>query len=209
MPDPSERRHAPATLRNRDAILDALRRVLPERGTVLEIASGSGQHAAYFSKALPYIRWQPSDVDRAALRSIRAWSDEQTSSDVRSSSDTLIEPLLLDATSNTWPISNADAVVCINMIHIAPWAACEGLFRGAQRILPRSAPLILYGPFKIDGRHTASSNEEFDQFLRGRDEAWGVRDLGAVTEVAESCAFRLDEQVSMPANNFTVIYRRH
>jgi hypothetical protein len=193
------RKHAPATLRNRDAILDVLRETLPASGLVLEVASGSGEHAAHLAPALPGLVWQPSDPDAAALESIRSWT--AGIANIRS-------PLALDAAAPDWPIDAADALVCINMIHIAPWPACEGLMAGARRLLPLGAPLILYGPFRRAGVPTAPSNEAFDASLKARDPAWGLRDLEAVTMLAADCGLRFDRLVEMPANNVSVIYRR-
>lgn len=193
------RKHAPHTLRNRDAILAVLRDVLPETGLVLEIASGSGEHAAYFAPALPGLIWQPSDPDETALDSVRSWTAGIANSR---------PPLALDAAGLDWPIDTADALVCINMIHIAPWPACEGLMAGAGRILPAGAPLILYGPFRRAGVPTAPSNEAFDASLKARDPAWGLRDLEAVTALAADNGLRFDRLVEMPANNLSVIYRR-
>lgn len=195
------RRVAPAVARNRDPLLAVLRRVLPARGTVLEVASGSGEHAVYVAPRLPGIVWQPTDPDPEALRSIAAWTAEARV-------DSVLPPIALDAAMDPWPVTRADALVCINMVHIAPWSACEGLFRGAGRILPAGAPVVLYGPFVRDGAHTAPSNADFDRGLRARDPRWGVRDLADVTRVAESTGFCLDEIVAMPANNLTVVYRR-
>jgi len=191
----------PHVARNRDAILEVLRRVLPSHGLVLEIASGSGEHVAYFSTHLPGLIWQPSDHDAAALASIAAHRADAGSTN-------LLPPLELDVTAPQWSITRADAIMCNNMIHIAPWQACEGLIVGAAQILPSDGILFLYGPYRIDGRHTAKSNEEFDASLRARNSAWGIRDLGEVTEFATRHGFRLAETVPMPANNFSVIFRR-
>ena len=194
------RRHAPATERNRAPVLEVLRRVLPQ-GLVLEVASGTGQHAVAFAEALPGLTWQPSDPDPALRASARAWAATASAA-----LPNLRDPLDLDAGAADWPIDRADAVVCINMIHIAPWTAALGLFAGAARLLPAGAPLLLYGPFRRDGQHTAPSNAEFDASLKARNPAWGVRDLGAVERAAG--AFTLAEVVEMPANNLTVVLRR-
>ena len=154
------RQYRPHVARNRDPILDVLRRVLPPRGLVLEIASGGGEHAAYCAQALPALSWQPSDPDPQAFASIAAHC-------VASGAANLLPPLRLDVTANAWPVEHANVVMCCNMIHIAPWAACEGLIAGAGRVLPAAGILYLYGPYKIDGRHTAPSNEAFDGSLRG------------------------------------------
>jgi hypothetical protein len=195
------KQHAPATQRNREPILAVLDRVLPEQGLVLEIASGSGEHATYFAPRLPGVIWQPTDADPAALASIDAWTAELAVTNVR-------PPVLLDVCAATWPVSSADAIFCANMIHIAPWGATLGLFRGAGAILPVGGVLVLYGPFTIDHRHTAPSNAAFDETLRARNPAWGVRDLGDVTGVAHASGLELLEQVAMPANNLTVVFER-
>lgn len=188
----------PATGRNREPILAVLRRVLPTPGTVLEIASGSGQHGAWFTRQEPGWTWQPSDVDPAGLASIAAWQDE--------GGPGLRSPVALDVTASDWPVDRADAVFCANMIHISPWEATLGLLAGAARILEPGAPLVLYGPFRIDGQHTAPSNARFDQSLKARDPRWGVRDLAEVTDHARG--FELEERLEMPANNLTVVWRR-
>ena len=191
----------PHVVRNRVPILDVLRRRLPARGLVLEIASGSGEHAAYFAERLPALTWQPSDADAAALASIAAHS-------AASGAPNLLGPLALDVTSAIWPIERADAIVCCNMIHIAPWSACEGLIAGAARVLAPGGILYLYGPYKIDGRHTAPSNAAFDADLRARNPEWGIRDLGEVAALAQRQGFVLGDTVAMPANKLSVIFRR-
>ena len=193
------RREAPAVARNRDAILAVLRGILPARGLLLEVASGSGEHALHFAPAFPGLTFQPSDPDPDARASIDAWCAGVPN----------IRPALaLDATAPNWPVARADAVLCINMIHISPWASCEGLLRGAARALPPGAPLILYGPFKRGGAHTAPSNEAFDADLRARDPDWGVRDLEEVAAAAAATGFGPPEITAMPANNLTVAFRR-
>ncbi len=194
-------RHAPATLRNRDPILAVLRRVLPRDGTVLEIGSGSGEHAAYFAAALAPLRWQPTDASDGDFASITGWAREHGASTVE-------PPIVLDATSDAWPVSRADAAFSANVIHIAPWRVTEGLLRGASRALPPGAPLVLYGPFMREGAHTATSNAAFDAELRRRDPSWGIRDLGVVTDVAATHGLDLDDITEMPANNLTVVFRR-
>jgi SAM-dependent methyltransferase len=195
------RQYRPHVERNRDPILDVLRRILPQRGLVLEIASGSGEHVAYFARALPQLTWQPSDPDATALASSAAHRDD-------ASLPNLLAPLHLDVTAPSWPIERADAIVCCNMIHIAPWAACEGLIAGAARVLAPGGILYLYGPYKIGGAHTAPSNQEFDASLRSRDPAWGIRDLDEVAALAARHDFKLIETVKMPANNLSVIFSR-
>lgn len=195
------RRFAPSAQRNRDPILEVLRRVLPRQGTVLEVASGSGEHAVYFAEALPSLTWLPTDPGEAARASIEAWT---AASGLRN----VAPPRALDAAATEWPVDRADAVVCINMVHIAPWAACTGLMRGAAGVLPPGAPLVMYGPFRVGGEHTAPSNAAFDEDLRRRDPAWGVRDLEAVVAEAGAHGLAHVETVAMPANNLTVVFRR-
>jgi SAM-dependent methyltransferase len=201
----SERRdprlQAPAVARNREPILAVLRRVLPAEGLVLEVASGSGEHAAFFAAALPLLTWQPSDPDPRARASIAAFAEAGTAAN-------LLPPLDLDVAAAAWPVALAAAVVCINMIHIAPWSACEALVAGAARALPAGGVLYLYGPYKEEGRHTAPSNEVFDSDLRARDPRWGVRDLGEVTALARRHGFVHQETVTMPANNRSLVFRR-
>ncbi|MGZ3426872.1 MAG: DUF938 domain-containing protein [Polyangia bacterium] len=198
---PDARRSAPATQRNREPILGVLARVLPPVGLVLEVASGTGEHALFFAGKLPGLQWQPSDLDEGNRASIAAWRDQAALPNLR-------PPIALDATWERWPVERADAMVSINMIHIAPWAACAGLMRGAARLLPAGAPLVLYGPFRRGGRHTAPSNEAFDRGLRAQDAAWGVRDLDEVVRVAAAAGLTLDEVVEMPSNNLSVVFRR-
>lgn len=195
------RRHAPAAERNRDPILEVLRRVLPARGTVLEIASGTGQHVAHFAAALPDLTFQPSDRDDEGFASIVAWCAHAGVANAR-------PPIVLDVTHEPWPVATVDAIVCANMIHIAPWEACLGLLRGAGRHLSADGVLALYGPYKIGGAHTAPSNAAFDDDLRARDPRWGVRDLDEVASVARGNGLALAERVAMPANNQTVVFRR-
>jgi len=195
------RRHAPATARNRDPILAVLRQHVPETGLLLEVSAGTGEHAAYFAAAFPGLVWQPTDPDPGARSSIAAWARA-------AKLNTLRPPLDLDAAAEDWPVARADAVLCINMIHIAPWAAGLGLLRGAARILPPGGPLILYGPYKQGGTHTAPSNAAFDAGLRAQDPAWGVRDLEVVAAEAASLGFDGPAVVAMPANNLMLIFRR-
>lgn len=201
-PAPAGGLHAAATERNRGPILDVLRAVLPPAGLVLEIASGTGQHAAFFAAAFPALRWQPSDTSARMLDSIRAWS-------AAAGADNLAPPVLLDVEREPWPVAQADAIVNINMVHIAPWSAAEALFRGAGRRLPARGVLFLYGPFKRGGQHTAESNQRFDERLRGEDPRWGVRDLDELTALAASAGLGAPEVVSMPANNLSLVFRRN
>jgi SAM-dependent methyltransferase len=193
---------SPSFLSNRDPILAVLTRVLPEHGTVLEIASGSGEHAIYFAAALPSLIWQPTDLDQLALRSIAAHRAAARLPNVR-------PPLQLDASSPSWPVVDADAVVAINLVHIAPWQAAEGLMAGAGRVLGPGGVLYLYGPYKENGIHTALSNAVFDESLRARNPEWGVRDVVDLTELARAHGLTLAEQVSMPANNLSLIFHRN
>jgi hypothetical protein len=202
MSETSDRRlYFPHVARNREPILEILQRVLPRQGLVLEIASGGGEHAAYFASNLPGLRWQPTDANSEMFESIAA---HRAAAGVAN----LLPPLHLDVTSEQWPVERADAMVCCNMIHISPWAATEGLIAGAGRTLPRGRPLYLYGPYKIDGRHTAPSNQDFDARLRAQNPLWGVRDLTEVSRLAERHGLALAETVPMPANNLSVIFRR-
>ena len=201
MASPDPRRFAPAVARNRDPLLDAIRRHLPATGLVLEVASGSGEHAVHFAAALQDLDFQPSDPEAAARASIDAWVAASGLANIRPA-------LALDAAAAAWPVAAADAVVCINMIHIAPWAAAEGLVRGAASILPPGGPLILYGPYRRGGAHTAPSNAAFDADLRARDPAWGVRDLESVAAIAAAQGFGPASVTEMPANNLTVVFRR-
>ncbi len=196
------RLHAPATQRNRAPILDVLSRVLPGSGTVLELASGTGEHAAYFAQHLRPLIWQPSDADPGMRRSIDSYAHFAEVASMRSALD-------LDVTRRPWPIARAAAAVCINLLHIAPWAATEGLMAGCAEVLDApDAPLVIYGPFKRDGVHTAESNAQFDRMLRAENPAWGVREVAEVTAVAEARGLHLDEIVEMPANNLILAYRK-
>lgn len=212
MNEPAARqiRHAPATARNREPILAVLTRVAPREGLVLELASGSGEHAVFLGPRLSEregarrIEWQPSDPDASARASIDAWIDHERVGDV-------VRPAVaLDAADDAWPLQarSVAMVVCINMIHIAPWAACEGMLRGASKTLIPKGILYLYGPYWREGIVPAESNVAFDASLRARDPAWGIRDLEAVRRVAETCGFVLKEVVEMPANNLSVVFER-
>lgn len=193
--------HAPATARNREPILGVLRRALPEHGLVLEVAAGTGEHAAFFARAFPALEWQPTDVDERALASIAAHRRDAGAANLR-------EPIVLDVTHEPWPIESAAAIVCVNMVHISPWSAAQALLAGAGRVLPAGGVLYLYGPYRVGGRHTAPSNEAFDAQLRASDPAWGVRDLEDVVGEAEKHGLSLVETVEMPANNLSVVLRR-
>ncbi|HEY3234954.1 MAG TPA: DUF938 domain-containing protein [Polyangiaceae bacterium] len=192
---------APAAERNKGPILEVLREVLPESGLVLEIASGTGQHASSFASAIPSLDWQPTDIDPGALESIRAYWVEAALPNLRA-------PLLLDASSNDWPVQSADAIIAINMIHIAPWRACVGLLAGAVRLLPSGGPLVLYGPYIVDGDFIAPSNRQFDASLRAQNPQWGLREVRDVQRAALSAGLALDRVVPRPANNQVVVFRR-
>ena len=203
MTEPIEdaRRFAPAVARNKAAITEVLTRHLPQAGVVLEIASGSGEHALHFAAQFPALIFQPSDPDAACRASIAAWQGEAQHAN-------LLPPLALDVMAETWPVQRADVVLCINMIHIAPWGVTGALMRGAARLLPAGGLLILYGPFRQGGQHTAPSNAEFDASLRAQDAGWGVRDLEAVAAEAEIAGFAAPLIEAMPANNLSLIFRR-
>lgn len=197
--DPAAKRHAPATMRNRDAIVAVLADWLPPRGIVLEVASGSGEHAVHFAAVFPLLDWQPSDPDPAGLASIAAWSAEAGRANIA-------PPLALDAAAPDWPVDRADAVLCINMVHISEWAATVGLFAGAARLLAPGAPLILYGPYLDPEVPTAASNLAFDDSLRARDPDWGLRDLDMVKVAALDAGFDFVERRAMPANNLMLLF---
>jgi hypothetical protein len=192
---------ASAAERNQAPILEVLARELPQSGLVLEIGSGTGQHAARFAKSLPNLSWQPSDPEADFRHSIALWIDFEHLANVN-------PPLALDVRLQPWPIAAADAIVCINMVHIAPWAATPALFEGAQQVLARDKLLFLYGPFRRGGQHTAPSNARFDADLRARDPEWGLRDIEALAAVANDTGFVLADTVAMPANNFSLIFRK-
>lgn len=196
------KKHAPATLRNRQAIAAVLAEELPEAGLVLEVASGSGEHAVFFADAFPALEWQPSDPDREAIASIVAYKAEYEGLNLRL-------PLLLDASApGRWEVGRADAIVCINMVHIAPWDAAEGLFEGAAQTLSgKDAPLFLYGPFFEQGAEAAPSNQAFDESLRARNGQWGIRHVEALDELAAANGFTRTARRAMPANNLTLVYR--
>jgi SAM-dependent methyltransferase len=191
----------PPAERNKGPILDVLSRVLPSRGLVLEIASGTGQHVVHFAKALPGLTWQPSDPDPGFRESIALRVREEQLANVN-------PPTELDVTRLPWPLQATDAVVCINMIHVAPWSATLALFKGTGALLPTEHVLFLYGPYRRFGRYTSRNDERFDADLRAQDPEWGLRDLEAVSEAAASSGFVLAEIVEMPANNFSLIFKR-
>lgn len=203
------RQYAPATQRNREPILEILRLVLPASGTVLEVASGTGEHAVFFAPRLKPRQWIPSDPNPQMCASIAAWSAYLPT-------DNLYPPLAIDVrtpswfvekdTSVDWETSPLNAIVSINMIHIAPWSAYLGLIAGASRLLPPQGILYLYGPFKQNGQHTAASNAAFDASLRASNPDWGVRDLEAVVAIAQDHSLVLDQVYPMPANNLSVVF---
>lgn len=196
------KKHAPATLRNRDVILEVLREELPDQGTVLEIAAGSGEHAVFFTQNLPNLDWQASDPALDALESISAYREE-------AGLPNLAAPLELDASARDWPIAQAAAIVCINMVHISPWDATKGLFAGAARILSGPAsPLILYGPYFEQEVEPALSNVQFDIALKERDPQWGIRQIEDVDDLAVLHDFTRSARYPMPANNLALVYRR-
>lgn len=194
-------RHAPATLRNRDVIVNVLRAILPETGSILEIASGTGEHILYFAQHFTALQWQPSDPDPAALMSIAAWSAQENCPNVA-------QPLQLDAAAKDWPTNHADAILCINMVHIAPWAATLGLLAGASRILQIGAPLYLYGPYIEQDVQTAPSNLDFDASLKSRNPDWGLRPVADIIAAAQSVSLQFEQRIAMPANNVSLIFRR-
>jgi SAM-dependent methyltransferase len=199
-PAAARKQSSPAAARNKEPIREVLARHLPERGLVLEIASGTGEHAAHMAAHFPGLRWQPTDADPAALASIEAWRAE-------AALPNLLPPLALDVTAPAWPVAEADAIVCVNMVHISPWEASLALFDGAARVLAPAGVLFLYGPYRFDGA-TAPSNEEFDRSLRARDPRWGVRDVRDLGAAALARGFHLAHVVAMPANNHSLVFER-
>lgn len=200
MHDNSQRLASPAVARNRDVILEVLREVLVEAGQVLELASGSGEHAVHFAHGLPHLEWQPTDASPRALESIADWRTEAGLANLKA-------PIELDA-MGTWPVLACDALVAINLIHISPWRVTAELMLQAGQLLPAGGVLYLYGPYKRNGQHTAPSNEGFDVQLKSRNPLWGVRNLEAVIEEAERNGLLLDKVIEMPANNLSVIFTR-
>ncbi len=196
--DNGARRHAPATARNRDAIAAVLADMLPESGNILEIASGTGEHIAYFAERFPSLNWQPSDPDPSALASIASWTSGLTN---------VATPLAIDATDPGWPVDRADALLCINMVHIAPWEATLGLMGGAAAVLADGAPMILYGPYLRGDVATAPSNLAFDASLKSRDARWGLRSVEDVRAAAAVRGLDFGQMVEMPANNLMLVFR--
>jgi hypothetical protein len=200
-PAAGARRSAPAALRNREPIAEVLGEWLPERGLVLEIASGTGEHAACFADRFPALDWQPSDIHPDALTSIAAWREAGALPNLK-------PPLVLDAASADWPISAADAVLSINMVHISPWASALGLLDGAATVLSSGAPLILYGPWLKDDLPTAPSNLDFDADLKFRNPSWGLRRVEDFAQAAAPRGFTLEALQPMPANNLMMLWRK-
>ena len=198
MSDPRE--IAASAERNKQPIAEVLARVLPSKGLVLEIGSGTGQHVAHFARALPDLTFQPSEVDEERHASIAAWIRHENLANVR-------PPIAFDVTRLPWPVTAAGAIACINVIHISPWEATLALMQGAREILPPGGVLVTYGPYRREGRHTAPSNEAFDASLKSRDPRWGVRDMEEVVSAARAQGLELQETVSMPANNFMLVFR--
>jgi len=195
------KRHAPATARNSEAIAEVLARELPAQGRVLEIASGSGEHAVFFARRFPALEWQPSDLDLEALASVHAYVAEASLPNVRPA-------IQVDAGTQGWGDCCADAILCVNMVHISPWEATVGLFKGSAQILAQSASLILYGPYLEDGVTTAQSNIDFNRSLKSRDPRWGLRALQDMDTLAARSGFERTARHQMPANNLTLVYRR-
>lgn len=198
---PSDRLFSPSAERNKGPISEVLSLVMPGKGVVLEVGSGTGQHVVQFARAMPKLIWQPSERDTDCLRSIHAWISVEDVANVRS-------PLQLDVGILPWPIASAVAVVCINMTHITPWPATEALFEGSRSLLSDGGLLCLYGPFKRDGRHTSPSNKSFDALLRRQDPQWGVRDLNDVCRLGGEAGFDLVRTHDMPSNNLTVVFAK-
>jgi uncharacterized protein DUF938 len=194
------RRSAPAAIRNREPIAQVLRGWLPKSGLVLEIASGTGEHAVHFADCFPRLNWQPSDIHADALGSIEAWREAAALPNLRS-------PTVLDASAADWPIARADAVLSINMVHISPWTSALGLLAGAAHILPTGGPLILYGPWIRDAVAAEPSNLDFDSDLKRRNSEWGLRKVEDFAAAGERC-FELIETSAMPANNLMLLLRR-
>jgi uncharacterized protein DUF938 len=198
---PDGRLVSPSAERNKEPVAALLRQVLPEEGLVLEVSSGTGQHVVHFAAQMPRLTWQPSEYDEESFISIGHWLASESPPNVR-------PPLRLDVHDQPWPVSAAAAVMCMNMIHIAPWSAAEALIRGAGAILSAGGVLFLYGPYRRGGEHTSPSNETFDGQLRARNAAWGVRDVEAVAALAAAQGFGAPEIFEMPANNLSLVFRK-
>jgi SAM-dependent methyltransferase len=192
---------SPSAQRNKEPIAEVLEQVLPQAGLVLEVGSGTGEHTVHFARVMPHLIWQPSERDSDCLRSITAWAAVEAQANVR-------QPLDLDVTDDQWPIAAADAIVCINMIHIAPWSVTQALLRGASRILPTGGLVCLYGPYRVAGKHTSASNRAFDAQLRAMNAEWGVRELDALSNEARAFNVELERTFEMPANNLIAVFRK-
>jgi hypothetical protein len=192
---------SPSAARNREPIAKVLAQVLPQLGLVLEVGSGTGEHAVHFARAMPHLTWQPSERDADCLCSISAWATFEALPNVQ-------PPLYLDIAHERWPIEAADAVVSINLIHIAPWSATHALLRGASGILPAAGLLCLYGPYRVGGKHTSASNRAFDVQLQAANPEWGVRDIDEVSNEARAANLELAQTFEMPANNMIVVFRK-
>ncbi len=196
----SQRRFSPAAERNTPHILGVLKKVLPRKGLILEVASGSGQHVSTFARAFDELVWQPSEREKKSLESIESWRTE-------ADCEAVLKPIVLDVHWDLWPMDRVAAILCINMVHIAPWSATEALFQGAQRHLD-TGPLILYGPFRFGGHFTAESNAQFSASLQAQDPCWGVRDTDDLEALAAGIGFELRETYALPANNHCLIFSR-
>ncbi len=192
---------SPSAERNREPIAEVLSQVLPQSGLVLEVGSGTGEHAIHFARVMPHLTWQPSEQDKDCLHSISAWTAVEAQANVR-------QPLYLDVTDAQWPIAAADVIVCINMIHIAPWSVAQALLRGASHILPPGGLLCLYGPYRVAGKHTSASNRAFDAQLRAMNSEWGIRDLDATANEARTFNIELARTFHMPANNLVAVFQK-
>ena len=197
----------PATERNRGPIGDLLSQLLPASGTVLELASGSGEHAVCFQQRFPHLLWQASDPNPDHRASIDAWIRHQVLTDVMPAA------LKLDVEERPWPLpptirSTLKTVVCINLLHISPASCTDALLEESALLLPSGASLIIYGPFMRNGAHTSASNAAFDQSLRERNDEWGLRDVNAITSIAANAGFQIDDVIPMPANNLTIVFNR-
>jgi len=199
------KRHAPATLRNREPITSVLRDVLPSNGVALEIASGSGEHIAYFASQFPSLTWQPSETNSRLFPSIDAWARDVADQVNR---DTIRPPVYLNTCDHPWPLKQADAILAINMIHISPWESCQGLMTGSGSVLGKEGVLFLYGPFLQSDVGTAPSNLAFDDSLRQQNPQWGIRDLNSVVALADENDLDLVKTVPMPSNNLSVVFRK-
>jgi uncharacterized protein DUF938 len=192
---------SPSAERNKQPIAEILMRVLPAQGDVLEISSGTGQHVLHFAQAMPHIRWQPTEQDADCLKSVASWLAQTPTPNVNA-------PLCLDVHDEIWPVHDVAAVVCLNMIHIAPPSATEALLRGAGNVIARGGILFLYGPFRRNGRHTSASNEAFDALLKAENPDWGVRNVEDVAQRAATVGLELEQTHDMPANNLAVVFRK-